>query len=480
MTPKVLGTETEYGITVRGVERFNPALASALVVAVLADPDSATWLASLIDESSGEEWGGEALIPDGIAVNTVLPNGARFYVDHAHPEYATPEALSPLGAVLYDRAGDETLRRAAEAASNSLSDGRSIGIYKNNSDGKGNSYGYHENVLLSRSLPFAEVVRTLPTFLVSRQVIGGAGKVGAENGRSPAAFQISQRADFFEELVGLETTLRRPIVNTRDEPHAGPDFRRLHVIHGDATMSDVQTLVKLGSLAWFLAALEAGALADLPRLAAPIQAGLTVSRDLQLTARLPLVGGGTSTALELQRTIFDRLVAFGQPPRLVPDRWGQLLDDLQTDRDSTADRLDWVAKLQLLNGFAGRGVAWNDAKMRTIDLQYSDIDRKRSLHSRLVDAGRMERLFTDAEVSAAVDQPPSDTRAWLRGYCIQHFGANILTANWDNLVFQLPNGELSRVPMMTPHGSTKSELEARVIGASNVTELVAALGGDHG
>ena len=140
MIPKVLGTETEYGITVRGVDRFNPALASALVVATHADPSAGEWLGGEIDDASGSgDWGREAPIPDGVTVNTVLTNGARFYVDHAHPEYATPEALTPLDAVLYDRAGDETLRRSAQVASSHLQEGRSVGIYKNNSDGKGNS-----------------------------------------------------------------------------------------------------------------------------------------------------------------------------------------------------------------------------------------------------------------------------------------------------------------------------------------------------
>ena len=190
----------------------------------------------------------------------MFTNGARLYVDHAHPEYSSPECRTPREATLYDVAGEEIMRRALEIANKTLDPSQAITLYKNNSDGKGNSYGTHENYLVQRDLEFAHLIRAMVPHFVSRQVIIGAGKVGAETESAlehNPTFQLSQRAEFFEEIVGLETTLKRPIINTRDEPHSDAErFRRLHVIIGDANMSQVATFVKLGSTALLLAALE--------------------------------------------------------------------------------------------------------------------------------------------------------------------------------------------------------------------------------
>jgi proteasome accessory factor A len=480
-TPKVIGTETEFGITLKGVARFNPAVASALVVGAKQGVTMNDWFkeALLLSEDAGN-WGAGVALPEGTGVNRVLANGARFYVDHAHPEYATPETTNPLDATLYDKAGEETLRQSSKLASDALGSASSFGLYKNNSDGKGNSYGFHENVMLDRRLPFGEIVRLLPTFLVTRRIIGGAGKVGVENGRPAAFYQVSQRSDFFEEVVGLETTMRRPIVNTRDEPHSDPAYRRLHVIYGDANMSEVQTFTKIGSLVWFLTALEAAALDGIPRLLDPVLAGDVVSRDLELTQELPLVGGGAATALEIQQLILQRLQAFGLAPAGVADEWADLLDTLGRSRDEAADRLDWVAKLTVLRGFAERGVAWSDPKMRAIDLQYHDIDHSKSLHRRLVETARMRRLFTDGQIEEAVTRPPTDTRAWLRGTCVRLFSSEIASASWDSLVFTNLDGELSRVPMMTPHGATEAELGDIVRASETASEMVTRLGGADG
>ena len=267
---KVLGTETEYGIVVRGDPGFNPAVASSLVVnSYPGTRVKIQW--SYEEESPGRDARGfghdsfGVVDPEGAVVNSVLANGARLYVDHAHPEYSAPESYDPLEAALYDKAGERVMYAAVEAASNLA--GKRVSLYKNNSDGKGNSYGAHENYLLSRETPFGEVIRFATPFLVTRQIFTGAGKVGSENDRPDVDFQITQRADFFEEEVGLETTLKRPIINTRDEPHADSGrYRRLHVIIGDASMSETQTFLKLGSAAAVLAAIEDGAIADPPRL----------------------------------------------------------------------------------------------------------------------------------------------------------------------------------------------------------------------
>src|SRR5579871_2543409 len=226
---KVCGLETEYGILLRGGGEPNPIAASSLLInAYVAElARKVGW--DFEDETPGNDARGFAREGAGAPevethlVNTVLTNGARYYVDHAHPEYSTPECASPLDVLVHDKAGEVVLARSMAAAGRLLPPGERIVVYKNNSDGKGNSYGCHENYLLDRALPFSRIVQQLTSHLVTRQVYTGAGKVGREtpNGPAePARFQLSQRADFFEEVVGLETTLKRPIVNTRDEPHA--------------------------------------------------------------------------------------------------------------------------------------------------------------------------------------------------------------------------------------------------------------------
>jgi hypothetical protein len=265
-TPKVLGIETEYGISVPGQPDANPiTTSSALINAYLSGlADKVVW--DFVDESPGVDARGFALDSgagielDTHLVNAVLTNGARLYVDHAHPEYSSPECRTPREALRYDKAGEVVMRRAMALAKRIGPRPAEIVVYKNNSDRKGNSYGCHENYLMARSTPFAKIVAELVPFFVTRQIFAGAGKVGTEfPGRSAleVPFQISQRADFFEEEVGLETTLKRPIINTRDEPHSdGQRYRRLHVILGDANLSEVATWLKLGLTAIVLAMIE--------------------------------------------------------------------------------------------------------------------------------------------------------------------------------------------------------------------------------
>jgi proteasome accessory factor A len=490
---KVLGTETEFGITIRNQADFNPVLASSLVINSYAG-ERARIQWSYEEESPGRDARGfgyePAPAPDfetGL-VNAVLTNGARFYVDHAHPEYSTPECYDPLEAALYDKAGEVILARAVAAAQRTLTDGERVLVHKNNSDGKGNSYGAHENVLLARSLPFGEIVRHLIGFLVSRQVVTGSGKVGSENGRPPATFQISQRADFFEEEVGLETTLKRPIVNTRDEPHAEPGaYRRLHVIIGDATRSEVQTFVKLGSLSLFLAALEDGALGEPVTLAEPVQSVWRISHDPTLRCTVPLADGTTATALDLQWGFLEQLAKFGEAGgadnvgREALRLWEEILTDLEQDPLSTADRLDWTAKLALLEGYRDRdGLTWDDPKLRLLDLQYHDVDPERGLYHRLVQAGRMRRLFTDEAVTKAAHEPPERTRAYFRGRCVSKFEDSLVAANWDSLIFDVGEDALKRVPMMEPLRGGKERVASLIDDSATAADLVRALGGEHG
>ncbi len=266
--PKVFGTETEYGIAAVGAPDFNPVLSSSLLISTFAgslrrirwdyEQESPLRDARGFEPVPAREASDENL---GLA-NVILPNGARYYVDHAHPEYSTPECLTPRELVVHDKAGERILERSLHEVALTLPSAPPLSIYKNNSDGKGNSYGTHENYLVDRATPFGDIVRDLTPFFVTRIVFTGAGKVGAEapwDERGTGLYQLTQRADFFETEVGLETTLKRPIINTRDEPHADPEkYRRLHVIVGDANLCEVSTFLKIGTTAIVLKMIEDG------------------------------------------------------------------------------------------------------------------------------------------------------------------------------------------------------------------------------
>jgi Pup amidohydrolase len=496
--PKVLGIETEYGILHAGVADPNPIAASSVLInAYVAEsartakgPDHVAW--DFEDESPGKDARGfarEGSMPPEVEthlVNAVLTNGARYYVDHAHPEYSSPECSDPLEIVRWDKAGERILQRSMEAAVRLLPPGQSIVVHKNNSDRKGNSYGCHENYLMDRLVPFPRIVQHVMPHFVTRQIYTGAGKVGSEaatTGDIDVTFQLTQRADFFEEEVGLETTLKRPIVNTRDEPHADAQkYRRLHVICGDANLSEVATFLKVGVTALVLSMIEDDWFGDRDfTLAAPVQAMRRVSYDLGLATPLELVSGTTMTALEIQWELFDLarkyaddrgLACIGpeEVGRDVMARWEHVLHALETDPMSLSTELDWVAKYQIVDGYRERhGLAWNDARLANMDLQYHDLRPAKSLFARLP----MTRLVAEEDVRAAMVEPPATTRAYFRGRCLQRFGPAIAAANWDSLVFDLaPHKEtLQRVPMMEPLRGTADIVDSLFEGVSSPVEL---------
>ena len=498
--PKVCGIETEYGIVLRGGDS-NPIMASSILVNayvqtlgrndIAGRPSRVSW--DFEDESPGIDARGFTTVgamPPEVEthlVNAVLTNGARFYVDHAHPEYSSPECRTALSATLFDRAGELVLRKSMEAARSALPPGQEIVVYKNNSDGKGNSYGTHENYLMDRSLAFNRIVATIMPFFVTRQVFCGAGKVRSEfpgTGDS-VPFQLSQRADFMEEEVGLETTLKRPIVNTRDEPHSDSQrYRRLHVIVGDANMSEYATYLKLGTTSIVLAMIEDGAFDGQSfALAAPVQAMRQVSWDLALVRVLEMANGRRMTALEVQwdylrlaqRYAEQRgLEAVGQDVGVdILVKWESILTDLERDPELTADRLDWSAKYRLINGYRERhDLRWRDARLAAMDLQYHDIRPAKSLALRLP----FQRLLNDEDIALAVTEPPRDTRAYFRGRCLQKFSPWIAAANWDSLVFDLGVDPLRRVPMMEPLRGTADIVDSLLEGCDTPTELLARLG----
>ncbi|HZT09504.1 MAG TPA: depupylase/deamidase Dop, partial [Actinomycetota bacterium] len=432
---------------------------------------------------SGRELSDEDL---GLA-NVILPNGARYYVDHAHPEYSTPECLSPRSLVIHDRAGERILERSLAVVAAEIPSSPALAIYKNNSDGKGNSYGTHENYLMDRATPFGDIVRDLTPFFVSRQIFTGAGKVGLEaqwDERGKHVFQLTQRADFFETEVGLETTLKRPIINTRDEPHADPErYRRLHVIVGDANLCEVATFLKLGTTSIVLKMIEDGFLPDFS-LVNPVAAIHDVSRDVSLTTQMSLVDGRKMTALQLQweylelaRKYVDREDDTPEN-REVVERWETILRGLENDPRTLSAQLDWVAKLRLLEGYRERdGLAWSDAKLRAIDLQYHDVRRDRGLYHRLAHAGKVERITTDEEVQRAIMEPPDDTRAFFRGRCIAKYPDAIAAASWDSLILDTGRDALQRIPMREPLRGTRAHVEELLDACEDAAALVDRLTG---
>jgi proteasome accessory factor A len=421
-------------------------------------------------------------------VNAVLTNGARYYVDHAHPELSTPECADPRSIVVYDRAAERILQRSMAAAARLLPQGQEIVIYKNNSDRKGNSYGCHENYLMDRQVPFSKIVAHVMPHFITRQIFTGAGKVGTEAAGLTSAdvpFQLTQRADFFEEEVGLETTLKRPIVNTRDEPHADPQkYRRLHVIVGDANLSEVATFLKVGTTALVLSMIEDDWLTRDLLPARPVQALRQVSYDMTLARPIELADGSSITAMDAQWELQRRARKFAEERGLdcvggeevgeeVLRRWEEVLTALESDPGRVAGQVDWVAKHRLIDAYRDRhDLRWDDARLAAMDLQYHDLRESKSLAARV----GLERITTDEEVEQAITTPPPDTRAYFRGRCLERWPESIVAANWDSLVFDVGGDPLRRVPMMEPLRGTKAHVGSLIDGCESAADLLQQLG----
>jgi Pup amidohydrolase len=360
-----------------------------------------------------------------------------------------------------------------------------LSIYTNNSDGKGNSYGTHENYLVDRATPFGDIVRDLTPFFVSRIVFTGAGKVGTEapwDERGRELYQITQRADFFETEVGLETTLKRPIINTRDEPHADPErYRRLHVIVGDANLCEVATFLKIGTTAIVLKMIEDRALPDLT-IVSPVQALHEISRDLTCMREISLADGRRVNPVQLQWEYLEHAKKYVEREddtpehREVLDRWEAVLTGLETDPFTLHRELDWVAKHRVLTAYRDRDdLGWNDSKLRAIDLQYHDVRRDKGLYYRLEASGKVERLTNDDEVDDAIMNPPINTRAYFRGRCIDKFPDAIAAASWDSLIVDTGAEALQRIPMREPLRGTKAHVEDLLAASDDAASLVAKL-----
>jgi proteasome accessory factor PafA2 len=496
---RIVGLETEYGITDPADPRANPILLSSLLVSgcrAWAGEQTTRWDYGgedpLMDQrgvrrerthvipellTDAHEFNAKAgsvtlrrrrgSWEDPAHLNAVLTNGARFYVDHAHPEYSGPEVTNARDAVIWDRAGDAIALEAAAAYAEA--EGTQVALYKNNVDGKGASYGTHENFLVRRDLDFDVLATRLTSHLVTRQIYTGAGRVGLGMRGERLGFQISQRADYMETEVALETTLRRPIVNSRDEPHAERKFwRRLHIIIGDANTFDVGTFMKIGTTSLVLSAIEADdARLDALVLEDPVPAVWAVSRDLSLRAPLQLADGTAATALEVQRALLEiaRDYVTDATDALVIARWESLLERLGRDIFEAAREIEWVAKLQLLGRMRskyatdGKDAPWDDPRIAAADIVWSQLGT--GLAARLAAAGHVERLATDDEVAAAIHAAPSDTRAHLRGAIVATRPEIVDAAGWSTIVLDrdADHGHLEVVHLDDPTSASHPLLD---------------------
>ncbi len=489
-----MGIETEYGIISKGTEpQFaNPMTSSALLINAYLHGKRTEF--DFTDETPGNDArinsGSPApIFPETHLVNSMLTNGARYYVDHAHPEYASPEVSNALEAVLFDRAGEEILKRSMKEAQQLLSHGEIV-VYKNNTDSKGNSYGTHEGYLVSRSVDFADIVNAVTGHFVTRQLYCGAGKVGSEHSSNSAVdFQLSQRADFMEEHVGLETTMKRPIVNTRDEPHAEPSkYRRLHVIVGDANMCDYATYLKVGTTAFILAMLEDQAdyfCDNLIIMTEPVASIRAISHDTSMTLLVP-TNKGMMTALNIQEWYLEQAKKYSELADMsvlgddvafdILEQWEATLGALQSDPDSLNGRVDWITKKRIIDGYIARDdLAADASKLIAIDVQYHDV-REGKLFDKMRARGEITELATRQEVINATNHPPETTRAYFRGRVLSKFADAVHSANWDSVTLDIGEPSLKRIHTAEPGKGTREHVEDLIDKAETPAQLVEALG----
>jgi proteasome accessory factor A len=400
---RIYGLENEYGITctVDGARRLSP-------------DEVARYLFRRV-----VSWGRSS--------NVFLVNGARLYLDvGSHPEYATPECDSVVDVITHDKAGERILEQLAVSAEDRLREEGIDGdvfLFKNNTDSANNSYGCHENYMTVRNDDLSSYDEVLIPFLVSRQIWAGAGKI-FENPRGGAGFCISQRAAHIWEGVSSATTRSRPIINSRDEPHADAErYRRLHVIVGDSNMSEYAGFLKVGACGFLLRMLEEPNVVfrDMT-LENPTRAIREISNDLTCRRTVRLASGREMSALDIQREFLDRALRFAERRDTTPEEdqilamWEHVLDGIEKDPLSLHRECDWVAKHRMVESYRDRhGLALSDPRVLLLDLQYHDVNRRRSLYYLMQDRGMMERITTDAAIAAAVDEAPSTTRAKLRG-----------------------------------------------------------------
>ena len=494
---RVFGLETEYGITVNGAENVDVVAESIELVRrytehgalmkwdyELEDPHldargfRAKQLLQDADESAYYEIDkNRPLSFEEIKSDLVLSNGARFYNDHAHPEYSTPECTTLHQIVGQDKAGERILAECARRRNQKLETGQEVRLYKNNTDFVGHSYGCHDNYLMRRDIPWDRIVAGILPFLITRQIFAGAGKIGieAEGAASqPGVYQISQRADFFSVLVSIDTMNRRPLVNTRDEPHADVNrYRRFHVILGDSNMSEWATAMKIGTTSLVLDLIERGQAPQL-EIAQPIDANKSISRDQTYDWIIELKDGRKISAIDVQRIYLKAATDIdnggGEDRRWILREWENVLNDLDRDVMVARDRVDWAAKKFLLNALEEEEkLAWSDPWLQSIDLEYHNVDLERGLYYELVRQGSMRRIVNEDEIKMSIFTPPETTRAFFRGRSVARFNDEITSIQWDEIVFA--NGSQSR-RVALPEASLDARLDALNLAARNGKDFV--------
>ncbi len=492
---RLFGIETEYGIVVEGLGANDWINESIALVRSHSGPVTGGWnyrgedprrdmrgftvhqLSTNPDDAQFDAPGASSMSREEERSDRVLANGARFYNDHGHPEYATPECRSVRDLVAHDKAGerivfDAALRRAQQR-------GLSVTLYKNNTDFHGASYGTHECYLMARSVPTDVLIQSLLPFFASRPIFAGSGKSGVETDFPPGArdlFQLSQRADFVSVEASVDTLHNRPLVNTRDEPHAAARlYRRLHVICGDANMSEYAMALKIGTTSLVLKLLEEGLTAPI-KLVNAVQATKLISRDVTLRQTVERQGAPALNAIEIQRLYLaeakKRLAGLDADADWTLAEWEWVLDTLEKDPLSLFEHLDWVAKYNLLNAFREEeGLRWTDPHVQSLDLAYHNVDPEQGLYYGLAQAGAMRRLVTDGRAEAAMSCPPADTRAFIRGLFVERFGSSVRSIGWNGIAFR-HNGEDIVFDMNTLVGENVRVLNEELANAETLDDFV--------
>ncbi len=471
---RVMGVETEYGISgQRGVYDDHTQLSFDLIRSV-ADLQPSTahvrWdygYEDPVHDARGFHMPRAHVRSDLLTdreqfrtTNVAYINGARIYVDHAHPEYSAPEVMTPREALVYDRAGDAIMARAAHKSQVSLK------LFRNNVDGKGASWGSHENYQVARSVPFEDLATLFTAHAVSRIIYTGSGRVGLGEASQQPGFQISQRADYFKTPLGLQTTFDRPIVNTRDESHSTDTYRRFHVIAGDANRMDVPELLKIGTTSVLLWALEQSVVLHIPyadflqevTISDPVEAMHSFSHDLSLTQTTSTAHNHELSAFQVQLRLRSWVCSVaaqvystdsrGEP--LWPDEdtkevmhlWAEVLKDIarliHADDDERlalrepARRVEWLTKWQIIESMRRRkNVNWDSPLMQALDISWAQLDSTSLWHKIEPHA---QKIISAEDIEKACEFPPDDTRAYTRGWMLKNYPENVLFASWDGLV----------------------------------------------
>jgi Pup amidohydrolase len=530
--PKLCGADIELGNFIQGLDlpggtggmasrallREMPGVSSAEAYSTSSDSTAYSagygWgaQADLWGQSTeGVSWGG-GLASQDWGRKYLAENGGCVYIDLDHLELCLPEVLSAWDHLACWHAMLRMANEARRLANGRLPEGRKIQVLANNSDGLGHSYGSHTNFLITRGC-YNNIFKRklhqmlfLASYLTSSIVFTGAGKVGSENGQKRVAYQIGQRADFFETLTGPQTTFHRPIVNSRDEALCGDahgcsdEMARLHVIFFDNTLCHVSSLLRVGVTQIVLTMLEQDHLALKLIVEDPVEAVVRWSHDPGLEAKVRCVSGSFYTAVELQLEFLERTRRFveaGRADGFVPRAreivalWEDTLLKLKKrDFEGLAPRLDWVLKRNILERAMSRypELKWNAAQMKYLDLVYSSLDPEEGLYWCYERAGAVERVVSDQEIDRFVHEPPEDTRAWLRASVLRHteaeLGGEVYSLDWDSIRFRsLDHKERSwstytyhTMRMPDPLGFTRQECEAVLDSAPFLLEALESLG----